>query len=79
VASIRATLYPADVPFLYFVAYPDGHHEFRVKLAEHEAAARTARHAWDALRAGAKGDQRPSHPVTPAMKKPANTARRGKT
>lgn len=48
VASIRATLYPADVPFFYFVAYPDGHHEFRVTLAEHQAAARRARRAWEA-------------------------------
>src|SRR5207248_944793 len=39
VASIRAALYPADVPYLYFVAYPDGHHEFRVKLEQHLAAA----------------------------------------
>lgn len=48
-ASLRATLYPADVPFLYFVAYPDGHHEFRVKLEQHQAAARSARRAWAAL------------------------------
>jgi UPF0755 protein len=49
-ASIRASLYPADVPYLYFVAYPDGHHEFRMTLAQHQAAARQARRAWDALR-----------------------------
>jgi len=51
VASVRATLYPADVPYLYFVAYPDGHHEFRVKLEEHNAAVRIARRAWAAVRA----------------------------
>jgi len=50
VASIRATLYPANAPFLYFVAHPDGHHEFRVKLEEHNAAVRVARRAWDAVR-----------------------------
>jgi UPF0755 protein len=50
VASIQATLYPADVPFLYFVAYPDGHHEFRVRLEEHQAEARKARRAWDVIR-----------------------------
>jgi UPF0755 protein len=50
VASIRATLYPANVPYLYFVAYPDGHHEFRVRLEEHQAAVRAARRAWDAVR-----------------------------
>lgn len=49
-ASIEAALYPADVPYLYFVAYPDGHHEFRVRLEEHQAEARKARRAWDALR-----------------------------
>ena len=42
-ASLVATLYPADVPFLYFVAAPDGHHEFRKTLAEHEAAVRQMR------------------------------------
>jgi UPF0755 protein len=51
VASLGATLYPADVPFLYFVAHPDGHHEFRVKLEEHRAAVRVARRAWAAVRA----------------------------
>lgn len=34
-ASLEATLYPADVPFMYFVAHPDGHHEFRNTYAEH--------------------------------------------
>lgn len=50
VASIRATLYPADAPYLYFVAYPDGHHEFRARLEEHQAEARLARRAWNAVR-----------------------------
>ena len=56
-ASIEATLYPAQVPYLYFVAYPDGHHEFRVKLEEHQAAARLARRAWSAVR-NTKGAQK---------------------
>lgn len=42
-ASLRAALFPADVQFLYFVAAPDGHHEFRRTLAEHEAAVRAVR------------------------------------
>ena len=42
-ASLRAALYPADVPFLYFVAAPDGHHEFRRTLEEHTAAVRAVR------------------------------------
>lgn len=37
-ASIRAALSPASVPYLYFVAAPDGHHEFRTTMAAHEQA-----------------------------------------
>ena len=37
-ASIEAALYPANVPYLYFVAAPDGHHEFRETYAEHTEA-----------------------------------------
>ena len=44
-ASLAAAIAPADVPFLYFVAMPDGHHEFRRTLAEHEVAVRAARAA----------------------------------
>ena len=36
--SIEAALYPASVPFLYFVAHPDGHHEFRATFTEHTQA-----------------------------------------
>jgi UPF0755 protein len=39
-ASLRAALAPARVPYLYFVAAPDGHHEFRTSLAAHEQAKR---------------------------------------
>lgn len=42
-ASLLAALNPADVPFLYFVAAPDGHHEFRKTLAEHQAVVRALR------------------------------------
>jgi len=66
IASLQATLYPANVPYLFFVAYPDGHHEFRVKLADHQAAARVARRAWDAL-------PKPNA----ATKQPAPAPRRG--
>ena len=37
-ASIRAALFPANVPYLYFVAAPDGHHEFRTTFEEHTHA-----------------------------------------
>jgi UPF0755 protein len=42
-ASLRAALFPANVPFLYFVAAPDGHHEFRRTFTEHETAVRRMR------------------------------------
>jgi UPF0755 protein len=37
-ASLEAAVTPADVPYLFFVAAPDGHHEFRTTLAEHDQA-----------------------------------------
>ena len=56
--SIEAALYPANVPFKYFVAFPDGHHEFRKDLAAHELAVAQARRAWDSVDAagGRRGD-----------------------
>ena len=45
-ASIEAALYPAQVPYRYFVAFPDGHHEFRATAAQHETVVREARKAW---------------------------------
>lgn len=33
--SLEASLYPAQVPYLYFVAGPDGHHVFARTYAEH--------------------------------------------
>jgi UPF0755 protein len=47
--SIEAALYPANVPYVYFVAFPDGHHEFRADLKGHEEAKLQARKAWDSL------------------------------
>lgn len=47
-ASIIAALYPAQVPYKYFVAFPDGHHEFRTTIAQHEAIVGEARRAWAA-------------------------------
>lgn len=42
-ASIEAALFPANVPYLYFVAHPDGHHEFRRTYKEHTEAIRQVR------------------------------------
>ncbi len=47
-ASIEASLFPADVPYRYFVAHPDGHHEFRVTFKEHKAARNKVRRAQQA-------------------------------
>lgn len=38
IESLKATLYPEDTEFLYFVALYDGTHVFSRTLAEHEAA-----------------------------------------
>ena len=37
-ASIRAALYPEDVPYLFFVARGDGRHIFSVTNREHNRA-----------------------------------------
>jgi UPF0755 protein len=48
-ASLRAALYPADVPYKFFVAYPDGRHEFTVDFTQHTVARRRALREWNAL------------------------------
>ena len=47
-ASIVAALNPAAVPYRYFVAHPDGHHEFHVDYKSHERAVAAVRRARDA-------------------------------
>ena len=42
-ASMGASLHPAKVPYRFFVAAPDGHHEFRRTYAEHLEAIRMVR------------------------------------
>jgi peptidoglycan lytic transglycosylase G len=37
-ASLEAAVTPGDVPYLYFVATPDGHHAFSSTFAEHSEA-----------------------------------------
>lgn len=44
-ASIRAALFPANVPYRFFVAHPDGHHEFRRTYREHLEAIQMVRRA----------------------------------
>src|SRR6202790_1729829 len=45
IASLAAAANPANVPYLYFVASKDGHHEFRMTLQEHTSAIREVRAA----------------------------------
>jgi UPF0755 protein len=42
-ASLDAALNPTDVPYLFFVAHPDGHHEFTRTFQEHQRAIATVR------------------------------------
>ena len=37
-ASLEAALHPANVPYRFFVAHPDGHHEFHVTFEGHTQA-----------------------------------------
>lgn len=41
--SLAAAVNPAQMPYLFFVARPDGHHEFRASFAEHLKAVRESR------------------------------------
>ena len=54
-AGLVAALYPADVPFLFFVAQPDGKHIFSATYAEHLAAIQRVKQ----LRRAARAPQRP--------------------
>ena len=73
--SIRAALYPADVPYLFFVAHPDGHHEFRTTYGEHSTAVTAMRRLRDSLsRASAPA---PARPVAPS-RAPTRSRTRGR-
>lgn len=47
--SIEAAVYPAAVPYLYFVASPDGHHTFARTYDEHLHNVARARREWARL------------------------------
>ena len=53
-ASIEAALFPANVPYKFFVAHPDGHHEFRVTFEEHVAARQDMRREKQKTRSPAR-------------------------
>ncbi len=54
-AALRATLQPAEVPYLFFVARPDGSHEFTRTEREHINAKNRIRREMDE-EAGGRGD-----------------------
>ena len=62
--SIVASLYPANVPYRFFVAYPDGHHEFTTTFAEHSIAVRRARRQWDSVATARRDTQRAVVPAS---------------
>ncbi len=58
-AGLIAALYPADVPFLYFVAQPDGKHIFSATYAEHLAAIQRVKQLQRAARASQRPGREP--------------------
>ncbi len=64
--SLRAALFPDSVDYLYFVAYPDGHHEFRRTLDEHNAVRAMLRADSNRRAAAARSNATlPSQPAGP--------------
>jgi len=57
-ASLEAVLYPAPVPFMYFVAQPDGKHIFSTTYREHLAAIARLKELRRAARLPRLGDSR---------------------
>jgi UPF0755 protein len=53
-ASIAAALAPADVPYLFFVARPDGSHAFTESFAQHTRAIASIRAARVAANGGTR-------------------------
>lgn len=68
-ASMEAALNPTSVPYLYFVAHPDGHHEFRTTGKEHEQAKAMMKRERQKEAAAAKAaTPNATAPKTPAAK-----------
>jgi UPF0755 protein len=63
--SIVAALNPANVPYRFFVAYPDGHHEFTENFSAHTVAVRAARREWDSVAALRRDTARPAAASVP--------------
>jgi UPF0755 protein len=72
-ASIVAALNPAAVRYRFFVAHPDGHHEFHVDFASHSRAVAAVRRERDAA---ATTLLPPAPPPRPSAKKTNKGGRR---
>jgi UPF0755 protein len=68
-AALVASIEPAAVPYRYFVAHPDGHHEFHVDYESHERAVAAVRRERDAL-AKAAGATLPNAGRAPTRSRP---------
>ena len=74
--AIVAALFPATVPYRFFVAYPDGHHEFTTTFDKHSVAVKRARRDWDSVAALRRDTMRTMVPanVLPSVVATAATA-----
>jgi UPF0755 protein len=77
-ASLFAAANPAKVDYLYFVARPDGRHEFRRTLDEHNNAKRKVR-GLPPLSDSPQRKAAARTPAKPATKSPARSAARSPT
>jgi UPF0755 protein len=71
--SMEAAINPAHVPYLYFVAHPDGHHEFRTTFAEHNRAVGDARR----MRAESASSASKAMAAKPNVTRPSSPKPRG--
>ena len=79
VASLAAAATPANVPYLYFVASRDGHHEFRMTLEQHTDAVREVRATMPRKPATRMLAMAASAPSARTVTKPASTKASSKT
>jgi len=78
VASLAAAANPANVPYLYFVATADGHHEFRMTLEEHTSAIRQVRATMPAKKTAPRMLAMAA-PSAPGVRAPSNSTKAAPT